>query len=91
MKFIYPGEVDISPDKINTFLAVAQDLPVKGLKEVRPGLRSPPTTTSPLLLVEERSIKTGKPSPSTRQYTDKYVESEDYDVKPNLQISFKYI
>ena len=70
MKFIFHGEVDISPDKINTFLAVAQDLPVK---------------------VEERSIMTGKPSTSTRQYTDKYVESEDYDVKPNLQISFKYI
>jgi len=33
LSFMYHGEVDISQDDLNTFLAVAQDLKVKGLTE----------------------------------------------------------
>ena len=93
VKFIYHGEVVISRDQVNSFLAVAQDLKVKGLTEPPGGAQTRGevytiTRTDSSLGREERSTTTVT-TVTDGDYEGEYVESEDEDedeeVKPKME------
>merc|ERR1711942_263635 len=46
LNFMYHGEVNIAQEELNTFLAVAEDLKVKGLTQNNPPPSSNPTSSS---------------------------------------------
>ena len=65
IRFIYHGEVDLSPDQVDSFLAVAKELQVKGLTDPtsasvgskgRPNVKKKPPVTSKEYM--EENIKT---------------------------------
>ena len=96
LKFIYHGEVAITPNQVNSFLAVAQDLKVKGLSEPPGGAQtggevSTSSRRDDSLAREERSgVKNSNPSTTTvtattaGEYEGEYFEDED-EVKPKLE------
>ena len=48
LNFMYHGEVNVAQEELNSFLAVAEDLRVKGLTQNNPGSSKPKEDTRPL-------------------------------------------
>jgi len=83
LNFMYHGEVNVAQDELNTFLAVAEDLKVKGLTQKKPngelntkqarGLPSPQSRPP-----TDRREKT-PPPPSKEQYPEPILYSPEDD------------
>ena len=92
LKFIYQGEVVISPDQVKTFLDVAQDLQVKGLTEPSGGDQTGgevSTRTRNAENVRASSVTRATP-PTTASRSEEDVENmeeiqeEDEVMRPRL-------
>ena len=105
LDFIYDGEVNISHEDLNEFLAAAEDLKVKGLSEEN----KLPTQYQPIEKVNEVLIPTIKKNipkpmvvPHVQEYAnthaeiklETYIEEEDYSVveyeHEELQVASDY-
>ena len=87
LNFMYHGEVNVAQDELNTFLAVAEDLKVKGLTQKKPNgnqnnvqgsvLPSPQSRPPPEKIL---------PPPSKRQYSEPILYSPpDQDNNDDIQ------
>jgi len=63
LNFMYHGEVNIAQDELNSFLAVAEDLKVKGLTQSQTGESLKTTNTGGLSSRKTNQFPTPKPSP----------------------------
>merc|ERR1712025_177888 len=65
LNFMYHGEVNIAQEELNSFLAVAEDLSVKGLTQNHPGNSKPPQPVSKPLAARSRDLD---PLPKSHNY-----------------------
>jgi len=72
LNFMYHGEVNIAQEELNSFLAVAEDLSVKGLTQSHPGNSKPPQPVS-------------KPPAARSRDPDPLPKSHNYPPKPVRQ------
>ena len=87
LDFVYYGEVEVAAEELNTFLAVAEDLNVKGLsqKDVLSNPRNETETftsntrqvTNSLPVRSERSIDDSSSVLATKQYTYSYKPQDE--------------
>jgi len=68
LNFMYYGEVNVAQDELNSFLAVAEDLRVKGLTQSKSDSKPPPSLTKPksndYTRKSETLTRAPKPSPA---------------------------
>jgi len=73
LNFMYHGEVNVAQDELNSFLAVAEDLRVKGLTQTQNGASHPNSSSKPASLPLSRVPKVSAPANSIASH---HVESE---------------
>ena len=83
LRFIYHGEVDISPDQLNSFMEVAKELQVKGLTDFSTTISRNRENVA-ISSVGKQMIK---PTATTKEYIEEYMEEEEEeeDVKPIIE------
>ena len=70
LNFMYKGEVNIAQEQLNSFLAVAEDLQVKGLTQ--DGQKSEPVSSKPSSASYKPQIKKPKAAPPVQQSSSQY-------------------
>ena len=81
LSFMYLGEVNIATDQLNSFLAIAEELQVKGLTQSGDG-----DSSQSNLLRRPRSSKNSKPGQSQSQSRPTEEEVEDEDIQEVLPV-----
>jgi len=91
LNFMYHGEVNVAQDSLNNFLAVAEELAVKGLTtDSKPAGTDTPAKKAVVSQKQKRSLPPGststpqaakKPKPSSQSTTP----SEDIEIEPHLE------
>jgi len=86
LTFMYQGEVNVAQEDLNTFLAVAEDLKVKGLTQNQAGSNSSSRAASKPEVKQpkppDREIK--RPAPAGRPHT--MTEPEDDDIQEVMPV-----
>jgi len=84
LNFMYHGEVNVAQEELNSFLAVAEDLRVKGLTQNNPGSSKPKENTRPLphkspprLPDREASVSTNLKRNRAAPTTQSYQQDDD--------------
>jgi len=71
LNFIYHGEVNVAQEELNSFLAVAEDLQVKGLTQTNSAPSNtnsnPKSYTTPPSIPKPKPLKDPEPPPSTKR------------------------
>ena len=88
LNFMYHGEVNVAQEELNSFLAVAEDLKVKGLTQNLPSSKEPPAQTRNLQEKphgEQKIIRKNEKKPFQRTY-EPQPSREDDDIQEVVPI-----
>ena len=81
LNFMYHGEVNVAQEALNTFLAVAEDLKVKGLTQTD---KDQPTQASPVQIKRPLEAE-AKPKPPKQQRNANYQRIEAKEITPTIK------
>ena len=83
LSFMYNGEVNVAQEELNSFLAVAEDLQVKGLTQNQTRSNTPVST--PSVSKSENADKSRPPKPNTHHAHPRVSSKSHQPIQPVVQ------